>query len=272
MPGATLLDEFIWRQTLALNEMKHGATTTLALLHPRAAGSPSADFVELDGRLRTMIGSPELSAWFRHKVAMEWMNFVARILLGSRAEGQFTDMVGGNTIGGISDGGARAQNQWNGSDGMIEIWLTMPDRVDGLRGVAFARASVPSSYGAAQILKAAAAVDEQGQPYSMATLPVYRRVRLKTGASIASESPAFVITPEGRIESDVSNPVLAAIGAGHPVTIGELVHFAGGKKFDDEERKDPHAWSKRALTATQSIHGAHMVRELLAHIPPSVLR
>lgn len=273
-PPATaesLLGEFMKRQRSKLLEKKHDAVTTLAILESSAAGTATRDYIELDSKLRTLIGSAELIAWFRQKVTMEWLNFVARVSLGPRAAGQNTDMIGANVIDGIAAEGTDARKQWLGSEGFVEIAITVPDHVDGLHGVAIQKATVPSSFGAMTILKHGA-TDQSGQPYDLSTLPLYRRVWLRAQSSKLSESPAFVITPDGQIEADVSNPILAAIGSGQPTPIGDVVHVVGGHRFTDEEKQNPNAWRDRAVASTQSIIGAHRVRDVLRGASPGKLQ
>ena len=260
-----MLDEFVIRERHVLLGKKSDILARLMLMHAHASGLAKTDTVELGNKLRDLIGAPALTAWFRNKVAMEWLNFAARVSIGPRAEGQSTDMVGANTLGGIADGGQQARQQWTGSEGMIEITLNVPDTVNGTNGISLSRASIPSSYGAAQIL-------QRLQGYNLGTMPVYRRVWLKTGESKLDESPAFVITPDGNIEMDVGNPVLGAIGNGKPTPVGESTYMVGSDHFSADERKDPQAWSRRAIGSVHSTEGAHLVRNFLNGISPGVLK
>lgn len=263
-----LLDEFIVRERHMLLAKKSDIMARLMLMHEHASGRAKTDTVKLGNQLRDLIGAPALTAWFRNKVAMEWLNFVARVSLGPRAQGQFTDMLGANTLGGIADGGVEAQRQWRGADGMIEIMLNVAETVTGTKGVTLNRATIPSSYGAAQIL-------QRLQGFNLGTMPVYRRVWLKTGESKLDEEPAFVITPDGAIEADVGNPVLAAIGSGKPTHVDEggLGYTLGGNRFTDEQRKDPNAWSKRAIDSAHCTTGARMIQDaVLNGVSPQVLK
>ena len=273
MPGEPLHVEFIARQKSKLLEKKNDIKTTLRLIRSSAAGKARRDLVELDDALRTLIGSADLRGWFRQKVVMEWMNFIARISLGPRAKDQGTDMPGANKIDGIAAAGPKARQQWTGADGFVEIRFTTPDVINGLKGVELQRATIPSSYGAMQTLRESGdSTDANGGAFTLATLPVYRRIWLQTGSSMLSEAPAFVITPDGNIECDVSNPVLAAIGSGGRVDVGEVVHGVGGSRLSEEERKDEGAWMRRTVGASQCLVGAHLIREKLRGISPGSLQ
>jgi hypothetical protein len=166
----------------------------------------------------------------------------------------------------------KAREPWTSSAGFIEITFTTPDIVNGIHGLALQSAQIPSSYGAMLKLKETNNVDPAGQLYNLATLPVYRRIWLQTGSSKFSVTPAFVITPDGNVEADVGNPVLAAIGARHPVVVGENTYGVGGDRFSDEERKDPDAWLRRSTNASQSMQGAHLIYEKLRGVSPGVLK
>lgn len=272
-PGESLLVEFISQQKLRNLQKKHDAITTLKVLRASAAGAARADFVELDRKLNILLGSPKISGWFQHKVTMEWMNFLARVHLGPRATGQTTDMAGADVVDGIATAGAQARQKWTNGAGFVEITINVPDDVQGLRGLALARASIPSSFGSMVKLKdSGAEVGPDGKSLSLATLPVYRRVWLQVGSSKLGASPAFVITPDGQVEVDASNPALAAVGSGRRVRIGESVHGVGGTAMTADERADPEEWIKRVANASHAQVGAHSIVGILRAIDPGVLQ
>jgi hypothetical protein len=259
-----LLDEFISRERLMLYARQSDVLTRLTMTHAKSSPDEVArpEFVALADKLRNLLDSGTLTAWFRNKVTMEWLNFLTRVSLGPRAEGQTTDLFGANTIDGIATGGVNARKQWVASEGMVEIHLTVPDTVHGTNGLALQRAAIPSSFGATEILQR---IHGTGT-YNLATLPVYRRVWLQTGDSKLTETPAFVITPDGAIEADAGNPMLAAIGSQLPTNIGDSTYGVGGARHGDEAR-----WSPK-VTSTYSTNGAQLVREMLRGISPEVLR
>lgn len=282
-----LLDEFIVRERHMLLGKKGDIMARLMIMHEHASGKATADTVKLGEQLGSLIRDPKLTAWFRNKVTMEWLNFMTRVSLGPRREGQTTDLLGANVIGGVADGGVEAQRQWRGADGMIEIMLDVPETVRGTTGVKLHRASIPSSHGATLILQRLTGAGPDGHAYNMATIPVYRRIWLKTGESKLDESPAFVITPDGQVEADVGNTVLAAIGSTKRVPTGNLaldalgvgqrtVHVGetGGAsgRITDEERKDPAAWLARGAAFAHCMTGAEMIRQLIATIPPDSIK
>lgn len=263
-PGESLLVEFVTRQKGALLGRKVNAITMLDMIQTSAARH---GMVALHDRLGAVLASGKLTGWFTHKVTMEWLNFVARASLGPRDAGQTTEMIGANSIGGIAAGGANARQQWVGGDGFVEITLTTPDLVHGLKGVTLQGTKIPSSVGATDVLRD---IGDQtaagGAPYSLAALPVYRRVWIQTGSSKLTVAPAFVITPDGSIEADLSNPALAAIGAGRPVELGEHSHLVGGVTKNDAS--DEQEWVRGLTTATSARAGAYMVCDMLRGIKP----
>lgn len=283
----SLLDEFVVRERHMLLGKKSDIMARLMLMHEHAGGKATADTVELGNKLSDLIRDPKLTAWFRSKVTMEWLNFMARVSLGPRKEGQTTDLLGANAIDGVNSGGVEAQRQWRGADGMIEIMLDVPETVRGTAGVQLHRASIPSSYGAQEILQRLTGEGPDGHAYNLATIPVYRRIWLKTGESKLDESPAFVITPDGQIEADFGNTVLDAIGATKPVKTGNLALDALGVgqtsasvgetdghsgRVTDEERRDPGAWLARGAAAVHCMTGADLIRELIAGISPQAIK
>ena len=216
-PGGNLLGEFIERERLQLLQKKHDAKDRLRLIRRSAARELPHQLEVLDASLRSLLGDPVLTAWFEHKTTMEWMNFCTRVSLGKRADGQDTDMPGANQAGGIAGAGRRGIVAWNaGHGGMIDVTIDVSMGSDGSAPeLQFHDARAEAGTGAAAVLRSASDErDEHGTPYTLATLPVYRRVWLKTGASRLDSFPAFVITPEGAIEADLDDPTLASIGAG----------------------------------------------------------
>lgn len=263
MTTADLLQEFISRERLMLYARQSDVLTRLTMTHAKTAPSDvaSPEFVALADKLRNLLESGALKEWFRNRVTMEWLNFMTRVSLGPRPAGQTTELTGANTIGGIPSGDTEARREWVGADGMVEIRLKVPDVVHGANGLALQRAEIPSSFGAAEILHRIRA-----QTHSLATLPVYRRVWLQTGDSKLTESPAFVITPEGAIEADMNNPVLAVIGSQLPMNVGESTYTVGTTRRGDEARWSP------GVTATYCRTGAQLVRDMLRGISPEVLK
>ena len=183
MPGATLLEEFLERQRIMVGARLHDLNSVLRLARITAEHDAPQD-LEIDARLRAAVNVEALRAWFVREVTIQWMNLCTQVSLGSRAAGH---------------------------GGMIDITIDVSFDTDGAQ-LRFVGARNEAGPGAAAVLRDAR--DDHGTPYTLATLPVYRRVWLKTSDSRLDTVPAFVITPEGAIEAQLDDDALAAIGAG----------------------------------------------------------
>ena len=216
IPGGSLLDEFFERERLQLLVRKDDIKNVLRLIRRSAARNMPHELATLHDKLREVIGAPALTTWFEHKTTMEWMNFCARLSLGPRTAGQTTDMPGANQLGGRRAAGPRGATAWiAGPDGSIDITLDVSLGSEGdTPEVQFLEARTGAGPGAATVLRSASNErDEHGAPYTLATLPVYRCVWLKTSDSRLDTTLAFVITPEGAIEANLDNATLASFGA-----------------------------------------------------------
>lgn len=273
IPGSTLLETFISLENGSLLAQKERAILMIETMMSSAAAR-GAELAELDAALLNALDSPQLRAWFHYKVTMEWVNFVAKVSIGAPAEGQTTTMPGANEIDGISAAGRGAARTWQGAEGFVEITLRLPDRIDGLNAAAVQNVSLPSSFGAANKLKDLASIpDGSVRSYSLATLPVFRRVWLKAGDSAMAQAPAVVITPDGKIEFDANNPALAAVGSMRSTELGDrdAYYLAGTDAMTAEQRRSPDEWLKRATHASQAQVGAHMIYAMLAGVSPGAI-
>lgn len=187
-PGGTLLNEFLERVRLDLAPRLLDESDLLRRMRVSNSREFPHDFDAIEPELLTGRVDPPLSAWFKHKVTMAWMNLCSRVSLGP---------------------GLVAWNAGHG--GMIDITVDVSFDTEGARLQVIA-AKNEAGPGAAAVLRDAR--DDHGTPYMLATLPVYRRVWLKTGDSRLDITPAFVITPEGEIEANLDDDTLAAIAAG----------------------------------------------------------
>jgi hypothetical protein len=271
IPGSTLLETFISLENGSLLAQKERAILMIETLMSSAAAR-GAELAELDAALLKSLESAPLRSWFHYKVTMEWLNFVARASVGARAEGQTTTMPGANEIDGVASHGAN--RIWRGAAGFVEITVRLPDRVRGLDGVSVRDVSIPSSFGAATKLKDLATIpDGTGTSYSLATLPVFRRVWLKSGDSALASAPAVVIMPDGTIEFDANNPSLAAIGSMQHTRLDDTAayYMEGTRAMTEEQRSNPAEWLRRATRASQCQVGAHMIYAMLNGVSPGAI-
>ena len=252
-PTNRLVDEYVEQQRAHLVAKKHDAVSRLMLLGQRSAQVNSTDVANLDEQLRSVIDSGVLRDWFRQRIALEWMNVLARISLGRRPKGQTTNLIGANVSGGFHEAGARATKQWRGGDGFVDIVVHVGD--DGALSVDGVTAT--GRPGVAKILKdIGAQYDADGRRYTLGSMPAFRRIWLATGPTKLDTNPAFAITPEGAVEMNYDDPALARLGG------ATLDHSATA--FDPYDGRDGKQRDQRAVRATHAMIGAQKVMMVLA--------
>jgi hypothetical protein len=262
-PGMPLVGQFVEMQRAQLVVKREDAVDMLRVIKASAAKQKPDALATLDGSLKQLISDGTLCSWFRNKVTMEWLNFVARISLGPRPEGQVTNMRGANTIGGIGEAGTQGIVQWQGGhDGFIEITVD----AESNDALSVRKAVVSGRPGAAEVLQSLSSpIHGNGDKDSLATMPVFRRIWLKTGDARYETTPAFVITPEGALEVNYDDPKLAVIGGAAPPKIGD-------GPYQRLDANDPRGWADRASRATHAMAGAHRIMALLANERSASLR
>ena len=187
-PGGSLLTEFFERERLAVTARLLDESDVLRLVRVSAPGKFPHDFDAIEPVLLAGARDPGLSDWFKDQVAMAWMNLCTRVSRGP-----------GLVVGSAGHGG------------MIDITVEVSFGAHGAQ-LQLVSAKNEAGPGAAAALRGAR--DEHGTPYTLATLPVYRRVWLKTSDSRLDVTPAFVLAPTGELEAQLDDDALAAIGAG----------------------------------------------------------
>lgn len=248
-----LVEEYLAQQDNHLIVKKDRAITRLQMMKAHAAKVSGADMAHLDEQLQTLISENTLREWFRQRVTLEWINLLARLSLGRRAKGQTTNFVGANTIGGFHEGGVKATKQWRGGEGFVDITVA----VDDAGGLAVQDASVAGRPGAASVLKnLTKQEDANGAEYRLGSMPAFRRVWLRFGATKLDVNPAFVMTPEGALEVNYDDPVLARLGGAHGLD--------GATAHDAYDGRDPAERSQRTTRATYAMIGAQRIVALLA--------
>lgn len=251
-----LVDEYIEQQRVRLVVSRHDAVSRLILLAQRAAHVNGADLARLDADLRQLIVEGTLRDWFRQRVTLEWMNVLARISLGRRPKGQVTSFVGANTIGGFAEAGASATRQWRSGDGFVDIYVA----VDDAGALAVDKVAATGRPGVASILKELGKQqDAGGQTYKLGSMPLFRRVWLKSGPTPLEAAPAFALTPEGALEVNYDDPLLARVGGARV-----LADARGYDRADRYDGRDPDERMRRTVRATHAMIGAQKITMLLA--------
>lgn len=248
-----LVDEFASIQRGHLLAKKSDAVDRLRLLRARAARVNGASMAALDANLKALLENGDLCEWFRQAVTLEWINLVARLSLGRRPQGQATNLPGANASGGWHDAGARGTVQWRAEhDGFVDITVAV-----GAGGkLSFESAHLANRPGAAEILRGLAGESTAtGEDMSLGTVPAFRRIWLKLGDTKLDVNPAFVITPDGALEVNFDDPVLARIGGA-----GELESATAYDRYDG---RDPVERTRRAARATYAMAGAEKIVTLL---------
>jgi hypothetical protein len=259
-----MLDEYFERIPLQLVVKRADAIGVLRQLRASALANPH-ELAALDRKLHDLIKNTAFVDWYMHELTMGWMNFTARLSLGGRKPGQHTDMLGANELGGVREGGEKATVAWRGShDGFVDVRL----RVSKQGTPEFASAMVAGGPGASKLLKNAGNDrDHDGSHLTLANLPVYRRIWLTDGDSALDINPAFVITPEGAIEANLDDPLLARLGGGGADAMHDFT-----EAFDERAHRDQEKPSRPTHRATQGMAGARAVLVALAGKTPEVLQ
>ena len=106
--------------------------------------------------------------------------------------------------------------------------------------------------------------DAQGIDYRLASMPAFRRIWLKAGESKLDLSPAFAITPDGALELNYDDPVLAALGGA-----GAL---GGATPYDSYDGRDPKERASRSIRSTHAMIGVQKVMMLLAQQKTEIIK
>lgn len=249
-PGKPLVDEFVSRERNALLARKHDAVNMLRVIKASAARQNPQALEQLDDDLRDALHRGKLQQWFQQKIAMEWSNFLARLSIGPRLQGQATNMAGANAIGGWHEAGAAGIAQWRGGhDGFLEITIDVASGSPILSA-----AQVDNHPGVGSVLRYMGNEEApDGSKYTFGTLPMFRRVWLTTGSSKLESAPAFVITPEGALEVNYDDPLLAALGG------AKLPETASAYDPMPEGQRSATAWSERGVRAAHAVAGARRI-------------
>jgi hypothetical protein len=136
---------------------------------------------------------------------------------------------------------ARAQEAAPGLEGFVDVYVTCPDAIDGVKGCKVARAVVNSHSAVRNVLK-----DDERM---VGHLPVYRKVFLgsaKTGGGWAT--PAFVLSPTGEVDVVDGAVQLARIGG------------SDASPWSKDNAPDEY---RRAVSAAYAETGATFVKDLL---------
>jgi hypothetical protein len=249
-----IVDEFVGMQRTYLVVKKADAIDRLRLLRARAAHVNGASMAALDENLKDMLLHSDIQQWYRTKVTLEWINLVARLSLGRRPRGQATNLPGANASGGWHDAGARGTAQWRGPhDGFIDVTVG----VDASGTASFVDAQLTNRPGAAEILRGMGGeAQASGASMTLEALPAFRRIWLSSGDTKLDTNPAFVITPEGALEVNYDDPVLARVGGARGLECAS--------PHDAYDGRDPVARTQRAARASYAIVGAEKIMTLLA--------
>jgi hypothetical protein len=202
--AATWLEEFSARQRDSLIDLNGRAKTVLILLRPRLTAADTDAMRRLAADLASEDYKSALSAEFQTAVVVGWLNFCSSLTLGEKKDPTQPDIPGANEVGGHR----RTSSPYFGWASEIAGSVGITIDVTDPRKLVFASANVDAGPGAARMLS--------NTHLSLAELPVYRSIRLRDGDSKLSTTTAFHITPDGNLEVNLDDPLLAAIG-GSPV-------------------------------------------------------
>ncbi len=246
-PAGSLVQEYEARQTNALGDSESNAKDRLLLLQEVIARVPPAALLELENALTA---SGDEQRWFQHQVVVGWLNFCSALSLGPRDRSAKAAMRGANGVHAYDNSDPEAMSVWRERHhGFVEVVIKVPDVIDGVRGLALESVHVDhDGPGAARVLRRTA--------NSFGKLPVYRRITFSTGPTKLESSIAFVITPDGELELDGGNAVLAAIGRERP-SANEHIYMI------ESHGDDAHPTAGAAVRADDARRGAKLVKSWL---------
>jgi hypothetical protein len=265
-PGATnLLDEYKVETEHELDAQRDGARTQVGELRVKIARAGHKDLAALASSLQSLKTDNRLFEEFAQRVVTQWLDFNARLAIHAPPPPKQGEpdtgaaMAGANRIGGYESAGNRGVQSWQAHDGFVHIALEVPDRIDGLAGIRLERASVSLGPEALTILKSMHA--------SLVTIPTFRMIWLTNSSQgKLADTPAFVLTPEQKIEVDAGNPILASIGSGQPVDFEDAMQT--------RERSATNPLSPPPATMIRSQHaqlGARAIMTWLTALTTDVL-
>jgi hypothetical protein len=248
----TLLDQFKYMQESALVTAFTTAKVRLLLVQDAIARVDRNEIQSLAAALLEYSNTPANFSAFEAGIATGWMNFCASSSLGPKAASSPTMMPGANQPGGVAGAGVEATTVWRDAhDGFLDIDIEVPDSLYGYAGFKLATMNPTGGPGLGRML--------HKLKTPVMALPVYRRIWLTNKATKLYSDPTIVITPEGSVEVDVSNGILAAIGEGSPRDYEDAWQRGESTQGNAAER-----WIQRGWHELRAHKGADLVVTWLA--------
>ncbi|MDB4958995.1 MAG: hypothetical protein JWO36_6564 [Myxococcales bacterium] len=242
--GKSTLDEFGARQQRQLSSRKADANVIVALI----TSTPNLDhrrLTDLAVQLQSIEAESDDGSRFAQQVTIGWLNFCSAISLGEKKTVAEPDLLGANEPGGLASAGIKGVEQWRGGhDGFVDVSIAFPDQIHGLEGIKLASMRAQTSAGAIRILRTLES------PF-LGT-PIYRRVWLGQGPSPLGWDPALVLSPDGSVNLDMDNPILAAVGR------MQLTDIDQTRSIDDDD-KEIVELEQRGDSLSTSIDRARLV-------------
>jgi hypothetical protein len=221
-----LKDEYQRSVELQLAQKQAFGRAQLALDSTVLASLSGATLAAMVARLHAVAKANDIYSVQHAEVLLGWARACAVATLGA-AEGHPEV--------------ARANEVAPGLEGFVDIYVTCPDAIDGIKGCKVARAVVNSHSSVQNLLK----TDER----ALGDLPVHRKVFLgssQTGGGFAA--PAFSISPSGEVDILDGAVQLARIGG------SDASPWSSGNAPADY---------RKAVSAAYAATGATFVKDLL---------
>lgn len=200
-PGDTLLGKYGVQQQLLLDSISATAKAQLEVFKADLLASPPDDLRALAAKLDPRMPKvASLAADQKRSTMLGWLNVCAEIAVDPDPNG-VTFMPHANEVSPHLT--AKERDTWvSEMPGFVDVFLSVPEHVDGVAGITLSQVVVNSHPGVAALLRDA--------PLALDALPVHRKIWLRL-------APAFVMTREGQLEILGEPPVLVAIGRNQPM-------------------------------------------------------
>jgi hypothetical protein len=203
----TYVEEFAERQRHAF--AWHQKHVNLDILVGAVANGTKAELLALANELKQQ-ENENLGSAFQEQLVFGWMNFCTRVGLA----GEKLKEGPKSADNAVAATALQPRGQWLEVEGAIDVYVRLPEQLQGVGGLTLERMVADTGAGAVQILR--------NEGTRLMEAPVMRRVWLTTGDSLLSQTCAMVIYPNGSLSIAGQDPTLAAIGSMLPVGNSDL--------------------------------------------------
>jgi len=238
-----LLDEYRARVGVQLNAAQATGRAQLVLSAEALQAVPASALKQMVTNLNASMDNLGTIASRQHdEIMLGWVQLSGAATLGKRAADEPEVPEHLTTAPGL--------------DGFVDIFISCPDRINGVKGCKLERVVVNSHPTAVATLK--------DRPVSLRELPVYRKIFISSLAPQWAAGPSYVLSPDGAIQVMPGATALAAIGSGREAGESEIGPWVDG--YDDrhtEAQRQAAADFQDSLWLGQALVGVTLVNDML---------